>query len=252
MIIFKYQKLNFMKTVLTLLFTTFALCSSYGQLSNSFDVVFGVDQSYRTINGDGVRGILNLAEVEEAKSNWRLGVNFRATLTNNTYLKFGARLSSLGYKVPDNSMKYRWNYFHEGLQYFDNIDPSQEILTFLVDHRFIELPISYGIAKSINKFSFYAEIGVSSNFYLHTRTEEISGSQSTLTSQVNPSVRHLHLSGIIAVGAAYEFCEHFSIFAQPSFRHHLTRLAQVGFVNEYLYSYGIEIGLRKFLVGTQN
>ncbi len=246
-----------MKTNLTILFICFTICSSFGQVINFFDIVVGVDRTFRNINvdedselfePDALDPLLIVREREEAKFNWRIGANYSKGLTENNYLKFGLRLSSVGYKVT-NSNDLRWGSQHDGMGGFDpNLDPdAPSELSHYVDNLFIELPVSFGIAKSVNKISFYGELGLSPNIYLTSRIKQTTDNDSSASLQSNPSTRSLHLSGLLSAGVAYQINEGFSIFGQPSFRYHLTSLGKESFINEHLYSYGIEFGIRKLM-----
>ena len=242
-----------MKANLVFLFICFSVCSSFGQLNNSFDIIVGVDRTFRNANIDEDSEFFEAAildptqlslEQEEAKFNWRIGANYNKSLTESNCLKLGLRFSSLGYKNGERS-DLRFGSQHDGEGGFDSDAPSE--LSFTTDYLFIELPVSFGIMKAINKFSFYGEAGLSPNIYLTSRNKQTIDNDSSTNLQGNPSVRSLHLSGFAAFGATYQLSESFSIFGQPSFRYHLTNLAKEGFVKEHLYSYGIEFGVRKNL-----
>jgi len=240
-----------MKTNITILFMCFALCSSFGQSRNSFDIIVGVDRTFRTINAneDSDLSVLQLSasDKEEAKFNWRFGANYNKSLTDNSYLKFGVRLSSIGYQVEETS-DLRFGSQHDGEGGFDpDLNGDFSELSFNIDYLFIELPVSVGLIKSINKFSFYGEAGLSPNIYLTSRTKQVRGDESDSNFQNNPNTRALHLSGVLNAGVAYQVNNSFSIFGQPSFRYHLTKLAKDGIINEHLYSYGIEFGVRTLL-----
>jgi hypothetical protein len=226
-------------------------------MKNSFDVIVGVDRTFRNANIDEdseffEAAILNQAltslEQEQAKFNWRIGANYNKSLNENNYLKFGVRPSSVGYQSLDRS-DLRFGSQHDGEGGFDpDLDPDAlNDLSFSTDYLFMELPVSFGLIKIINKFSIYGEADLSPNIFLTSRIKQNTDGESSTRLLGNPSVRRLHLSGILAAGVAYQANDNFSIFVQPSFRYHLTNLAKVGFVKEHLYSYGIEFGLKKLM-----
>ena len=248
-----YQlKLRSMKFNITLLIMCFALIGCFGQANSSFDFVIGVDRSFRTVSSTEesleATAVLEARAQEEAKQNWRIGANYRKEISDHVYLKLGARLTSVGYLVTDNS-DLIWGIQHDGMGGFDPTIPSEEadFGNIYNDYWFVELPITVGYIKSVNKFSFYAEAGLSPNIYLTTLTKVEVGDEVTKDFQGTPNIRRGQLSGVVALGALYNLNEQLSVFVQPSYRYHLTNIANEGFINEHLYSYGVEFGLRKNL-----
>lgn len=165
----------------------------------------------------------------------------RYELSYNTYLKIGARFSSLGYKGP-------------------NTEPLPELITnnnvtihidrnirigYSNDFWFLELPVSFGFFDTKNKISYYAEAGLSPNIFLATRKKL---TKTTNSFRRYTDDRSISAAVIVGIGLAYQLNEKAAIFTQPSFRYHFTTLApESSAIKEFLYSYGIEFGFRKIL-----
>jgi len=242
-----------MKNLTTFIFLFLSLYS-FSQSNNSIDFVVGIDQTYRNIFATESTDLANLllasSEEEKPKMNWRLGVNYKKALSEKNYLKLGARLSSLGYKQT-----------FEGLIFGSQLDiliGNQDTIvnenvpsntTFSRDFWFVELPVSFGWIKSNEKFSIFAEAGLSPNVLITTRTKTVTDLDKSVDFQKIPGSRTFNLSAVIGFGLSYRLSERSAIFGQPSFRYHFTSLGSENIVKEHLYSYGIEFGLRKALKG---
>ena len=192
-----------MKTTLTTFFLFIAFLS-FGQSNNSLDFVVGIDQTYRnyfaTESSDLANLLLANAEGEEPKLNWRLGVNYRKALSENSYLKLGVRLSSLGYQQTV-----------DGLIFGSQLDPLEGSLdtitggnlpssaTLKLDYWFAELPVSFGWIQSNEKFSIFAEAGLSPNILITTRSKTITDLDKSIQYQKFPNSRTFNLSAVLVV-----------------------------------------------------
>jgi len=240
-----------MKTTLSILILFIVSISSQAQTNNAFDIILGIDRTYRNVNTTDdsplAEQLLSSVEDEEAKFNWRFGANYRKGYSEKNYLKLGARISSLGYKRNYDGLRFGSQ--HDGMGGFDpDLDPdAPNDAKVYTNYLFFELPISFGVIQRKDKFSFFAEAGVSPNIYLTTRTKTIFDADPSTDSQRDPNVRSANISALLAVGVSYHINDNFSIFGQPSFRYHFTTLVKDTVLKEYLYSYGVEFGLRREL-----
>jgi len=236
-----------MKTNLSILILFLVSITSQAQTNNAFDIILGIDRTYRNVNTTDdtplAEQLHSSVENEEAKFNWRVGANYRKGLSEKNYLKIGARISSLGYKRVITGLIFGSDL--DGVDGFDPDDASDAM--FFNDYLFFELPISFGVVQRKDNFSFFAEAGVSPNIYLTTRLRSaFDGDQNTQLGRVR-NVRAANVSALVAVGVSYHVNYNLSIFGQPSFRYHFTTLGKVTLLKRYLYSYGIEFGLRRKL-----
>ena len=191
-------------------------------------------------------GILeNRDNKESAKFNWRIGFNYNRRLTSKIVLKTGLRLASVGYK-GEKKTGLRWGSEHDGMGGWIP-DPSLPHEIQLVhDYWFTELPIAGRFEINQKKLSPFFELGISPSVYMTTRTKTITdiGTNSEFQNGDVHNFNKLHIVGFISFGLNYSINDRNQLFGQPTFRYHLTKLADAP-ISENLYNFGIEIGIRR-------
>jgi len=228
---------------------------SFGQKNQSIDFVGGFDYTYRTLDTDSQEEIfVNLVEDrngdEAARANWRVGVNYNKKLTKSIFLKTGLRLASKGYK-GETQGGLRWGSQHDGMGGFDpDADPESgfEEVQINTNYWFLSIPIAARFEFNEKKWSPFVEVGLVPSIYLVTRNQQIAEEESSTMSfnEIPAGLNRIHFVGFASFGLNYTLNEKLQLFGQPSFRYHITTLADAP-LDEHLYSVGIELGVRKRL-----
>ena len=216
-------------------------------MNSSWDIIAGVDYSNRFLyasSDSGLRDRLpDLNEFNQGKINWRLGGNYNKRLSENTYLKTGLRLASVGYVYKTGDIQ--WGSEHNGNGGYEP-DPDLESIRFSYDYWFMELPIAIRFEKNNNKLSPFLEVGISPSIYLASLlTKKLDTPKETVLKRENDSapINNFQLVSTFAFGANYNYTEKLQLFAQPTFRFHLTQLFRTP-IKTHLYSAGLEMGVR--------
>lgn len=224
---------------------------SMSQMNSSIDFILGLENSYRSLKtaSDEIT-ILDLVAFREEKEfhklNWRIGINYNKRLTNNLLLKSGIRLASVGYK-NEKQTDLRWpSEIGPNGYMFDPSLPHE--IQFSYDYWFLEIPLCVRFEFSQKKISPFVEIGVSPSVYLFTRTKSDTdiGSEVTYRRGGTSDYNNMHIVGFGSIGANYEINEKIQLFGQALYRYHFTSLVDAP-IEENLYNYGVEIGIRRKL-----
>ena len=219
--------------------------AGYGQSSFDFSGAFGT--AFRTLDYAGEESVYetfrNRQEEETPITYWQLAGNYNHQIAPRLYLRTGMRLAITGHRHDRNDL--RWGSEHDGNGGFI-FDPSLPH-NFRSRYRnwFAELPVALRYQGGTRKLTPYVELGLAPAYYLHTRqrtTDDI-GSDPLVERFREPSTRNVHLIGSAAVGVNYTLNRRAQLFAQPSFRYHLTGLAE-GLFPEHPYAGFLEVGCR--------
>ena len=215
-----------------LLFTTLI---SFSQLNSSMDILAGLNLSYRSIddNGSSVENRRN--DLEISKLNYHIGFNYNRFLTSRLYIKSGLRLASMGYKTKQIELVFPIG--------------GQTNVQFIYDYLFLEIPLNLRFEFVENKTVVpFLEAGVSPSFYATNRAAQIQDGEERVYERIplTADFRSFHLSANVAAGINYFTSSETSLFLQLNYKRHLTNLIDEDF-KEKLFSYGIEIGLRRSL-----
>lgn len=238
-----------MKTILTTFLFVLLSISLFGQLRSSIDFVIGVDHSFRTLSvTDGSEFSMFAVESradDKRRVNWSIGINYRRPLSEKIYLKLGAKLTTIGF-ITGLQSDLRWpsEYNSQGVWTPDPSLPRE--VFFKNDLWFLGAPFAVGFEHAKKRISFFYELGLTPNFIVAERSVQVTnlGTSSEIRrtlGQIKPQ-----LVATTAFGLVYKMKENISIYIQPTFRYHLTKLVD-GLINEHRYSYGVELGFRKNL-----
>lgn len=173
----------------------------------------------------------------------RLGVHFNQRIGNRIWLRSGFRFSDLGCKTEKKNLIWGTQIDPDtGIPRPDTSGLPQEVQSFF-NMRYGEIPILARYIFSNKKLSFYTELGLSSNFYLHTKyVSKIDGQESGFSGMENEA-RRVTFAAHAGLGLEYAVNSQFSIFSQPNVRHDFTPLYN-GLYQNYFFSYGIDLGTR--------
>jgi hypothetical protein len=240
------MKLKLIQLILILIPT---IASS--QINSSVDFIFGIESSYRTLKTSSdeaiVHTILQGRESRElSKLNWRLGFNYNKRLSSKFVLKSGLRLASVGYKDAK-QIDLRWPSEISPNGYMK--DPSlPHELQLVSDYLFVEIPLAARFEFNNKKVSPFLEMGVAPSIYITTKIKQITDldTKSTYQRGGTSDYNNMHLVGFTAFGVNYLLNEKFQLFGQGIVRYHFTKLYNAP-IEEHLYSYGIEMGVRRRL-----
>ncbi len=244
-----------MKLLLIYLTLFFFPLLSFSQINTSLDLVGSIDFAYRNINLSDTPGPQTSIVIDQRNSresgrlNWRFGFNFNKKITGNLFFKSGLRLANIGYKSNQDSL--RWGSQQVG-GVFDPRIPSgapSGTSQFFYNYLFIEIPLAARFEFSQKKLAPFAEIGIAPSLYLKSRNKILVNgkSQNVDGSEDFYDYNKMHFVGIISFGGNYSINEQLQLFAQPTFRYHLTRLINDVPIKENLWTVGLELGFRKRL-----
>jgi Outer membrane protein beta-barrel domain len=221
---------------------------SFSQVKSTIDFVSGFEYSYRILKANNEELITNVIlgsrSGETGKLNFRFGFNYNQMLSKKFFLKSGIRLASVGYKGEKKT----------GLVWGSEIDPTlgyqrdpslPHESQFIYDYWFFEIPIVGRFEFNNRKISPFIEAGISSNIYLTTKTKTATdiSSSTNFYNEAKLNLNRFHLSANLSFGINYQLNPKWILFFQPIFRYHFTKLVDAP-IKEYLYNYGIELGVR--------
>lgn len=179
-----------------------------GQISTSFDLIVSPEQSYRSLSPETDSLSILRNEDEVKKFALRFGANLNLYIGNTIVLKTGFRFVNSGY------------------------DSKTEDVNF--DYKFFEIPIAlrYYYRDNDKFLRPFTEIGVGIHIY---RSGDFYG---------DDFLRLFNHALTVSVGIDYAYSYDFAFFVQPIFRYHLSQTLENYILEEHLYSFGGEIGIR--------
>ncbi len=208
------------------------------QTRSSIGIMAGPDYSFHVYDDKNYDNGLG-------KFNYRFGINYNREISKCLTIEVGAIFASVGYKTELNDV--RWGSEFDTLTHMWVKDPKlPHDFTDTYDYQFIEIPVSLKYLIKAGKFSSYLILGISPNIYLTTRFTETTDISSSTSSSKSDIVNKLSFAANIGFGFDYAVSNDYQVFAQPSFRYHFTKIKNIKLA-EYLYSVGIEFGVRRNL-----
>jgi hypothetical protein len=206
-----------------------------GQIKSSIALMGGMDYTYRFLNNPPL-------DFELGTYNLTSGLNVERQFSKNYWVQIGVRYSTLGTQIKHVNLTWPSEYEGGGGYKFDPTLPHK--LQLIINHSFIELPIGlkYAFDKK-SKLTPYLLTSFSPNIYLSTKTTQITEFTTKIFTEKSPQIHKITLSINIGFGTDYSIGKNYMLFAQSSFHYHFTKLTD-GPIGEYLYSYGMELGIR--------
>ncbi len=239
--------MNIKLSILLLLIAPFL---AKAQTSQTFDIVTGLDYSYRTLTSPfslfELEAINDLNEIETPQLDYRIGFNYNRLLAKNFHFKTGVRFARFGYRTDTGNFQFPNQ--HDGMGGFAG-NTSNENPKIGYDFYFVELPIVARYELKKEKFVPFFEMGVAPQFLVNSNAS-FRITTNMIFNQESFIYRNFNVLSIASVGMNYKFREQVQLFAQASFRYQLRSLVQGNF-NEYLYNGGLEFGIRK-TIGKMN
>ena len=196
------------------------------------------------------------------KSNYShaTGVAIRFDLNNHWNLSAGLNYSTIAYNISlptiyakqgtDNDVFYQYptscgiieipnsdqSILHDG----DSLTTSTQCTQVV---RFINAPLMIGYRIVINRFTLFADAGVSVNYVLQERAKlRIGSTESTITNHIK-GLQKMNYGYLIGTGLQFNLYDNLGIFMEPMFRGSLTSLTRNTGVNCYPYSLGLNAGV---------
>lgn len=226
-----------MKNILLASFSILAYLS-IGQTSSSIGIMGSLDYTYRYID-------TKLYSKESGKLNYRLGINYDRKISNRCWIEVGVRYASVGYKIDEKNIKWGSEYDTLKGMWIPNPDLPHK-LTSYIDYLFIEIPVCLRYQLSKSKWNPYFIAGISPDFYINTKVKNVTELYTTNNTEKTYFFKKLNFSAIVGFGFDYAITQNCEVFGQPSFRYYFTNIQNQP-IEEYLYSFGIELGVRKNL-----
>lgn len=219
-----------MKSFLLICFLFFSF-SSVGQAK--LDIIGSLNYSdlYSGASGNG-------------KLNHQFGINYNYKLKEKTWLRIGLGFTSMGYK-DEIIQGLRFGSQHDGMGNFDPSLPAMyDELQKTHEHQFFEIPIALRREFSQKKLKPFAEVGISSMYYLQSVTKNFVNGDKTLTTKERvDDASQVRYAMIFAFGYNYNFNEKWEIIARPNFRYHFAEIVGAP-VEWHLWSGGLALGMR--------
>jgi Outer membrane protein beta-barrel domain len=209
------------------------------QIKSSISGIMGIDYTNRVLNNPAFKD-------ETGKLNYRVGANYNRKITEKIWLEMGLRAAFQGY----NGLKLK------NLTWASELNPTTGVFTrdptlphevqLINNYLFLEMPIGIRYEFKQPKLKTYVAVGLSPNIYLTTHVKTITDLGSDNKFQQTEGINKVTFSANIGFGFDYALNDTYQAFAQPSFRYHFTSFS-AGPIKEYLYNFGLELGIRKNL-----
>jgi len=226
-----------MKSSIVIVFSILSFTFSSFAQRHSFDLIFGLDETFRIYNGPSPVG-------NEKKTNFRFGFNYNQQLHENLWIKMGARYSNVGFH--DAIIKdIRWPSEIGPNGWEPNPDLPRTLKLGLY-HNFIDIPINLRYYFDQHKlFSLYLEGGMGFNYYInsHRNSYDTTGTPTKVFTKED-DIRKIQPSLLFGFGIDVKLKKSIILFLQPTARVHLTSNYKDTFQDYNLYNYGIETGFR--------
>ncbi|MEO6168108.1 MAG: outer membrane beta-barrel protein [Chitinophagales bacterium] len=108
--------------------------------------------------------------------------------------------------------------------------------------KYLEVPMLLRIETSKNRFTFYANAGISLNFLLQEKaTMSIHDEEVTIINNID-GLKQINYSVLLGAGIEYDVYHNTGIFLEPVFKTAITSINRDMAVNSYPYSIGLKIG----------
>lgn len=226
----------------------------FAQEKSSVDILGGVEYSFRYSNNptntfsSSAGSIFGMDNEDFFKGGlgWRAGFNYNKRLSQDLLFKSGLRVYHARFQ-SEKLTGLMWGSEHDGVGGWAGPDPNL-FHEFQIVHKFwfLEIPIALRYEFVGKKLIPYFEGGFAPSVYLNSTTEEITdiGRESY---EYSSNIPRIHLVLLIAGGVNYSIHKNLGLFIQPSFRYHLTGIERIDDSKDYLYGFGIEVGVRRFL-----
>lgn len=224
------------------------------QFPYSIDLMLGVEYSYRDLkvtedadrlDPDILAMNLALRDGETSKRNIRFGININKFLDDRFYFKTGFRYASVGYN-GEKQTDIRWpsetdsngNYTPDPNLYHEN--------QFIYNYRYLVIPGIFRYHITEGRLAPFIETGLSLHIYAHTKRKTINEFE-TRTERYNDGEANADLTsvGSISLGFEYLLDHSHALFVQGIGRYHFSPRRRNATVQERLYNYGLEFGIRK-------
>ena len=109
--------------------------------------------------------------------------------------------------------------------------------------KFINVPLMVRFQMTKNKFTWYANGGVSANFTVQEKAKIImNNSETTIINHVN-GLKKMYYGFLLGAGVQYNIYDDFGIFIEPIFRGSFTSITQNTNVSSYPFSVGLNLGV---------
>lgn len=226
-----------MKTILFLLLFLPFLSFSQSQL----DVFGSADLTNCNYGWDSFSG--SVRNSKKARFNTHFGVNYYQNIKEVLWFKVGLGFVSTGFR-EDGVSELRYGSQHDGQGGFNPNAPAQEI-SWKTNHHFLEVPIGLRLDFSGKKITPFLEFGISTMYYLQTVSvrEGFNEPRSVDRFRAN-SINQIQFAPVFALGANYKLNEKWSVYAQPNFHYHLTKMAKEPSIGVHQWGIGVGVGAR--------
>lgn len=198
---------------------------------------------------------------EKSEYSFIAGINIQYNINNNWSIGSGFSYSSLVksmhvpfvYAEASGENQYHFMYStssgaielpndgghlqaNEGDTLFENMNCKQEI-------RFINLPIQLRYQFSKNKFTWYANTGLTANFIIQDRAKiAMHTSEITVTNNVK-GLKKANFGYIFGIGVSYSLKKSLDIYIEPTLRGSLNSITENMPVNSYPHFIGVSTGV---------
>jgi len=221
-------------------FLLFFSFSSFGQ--SKLDIIGSLN--YSDLHGglDHLAG--NIRSPEKGKLNSHFAINYNHKLKEKIWLRVGLGFTSMGYKDQLFS-NLRFGSQHDGMGNFDPTLPGEyDDFQLKYNYQFLEIPIALRYEFSQKKLKPFAEVGISSLYYLQTTITNFKNRDPLTTEKVREEgTKEIQYAPILSFGFSYNFNEKWELIVQPNFRYHLTKIVKVP-TKWHLWSGGLAVGMR--------
>jgi Outer membrane protein beta-barrel domain len=235
-----------MKKILLLCSCLFATITLLAQHKHSLEIMASPDFSYRRLSSDNPADdfLIQIRSSEQSAIYYRLGIAYVAAITPRFSTKIGAQFANMGYKSRKTTGLQWPSENQNGTWVPDPTLPHEQ--QFIYQYRYLSLPVLLRYQQpSTRRISWYLEGGLSFNAYLDTKEISKTDIGRTSINGRTDQFENINYGFNAGFGASYRLTEHWALFAQPTFRYFFTSLIANSTLNEYLYSGGLEVGMKR-------
>lgn len=203
-------------------------------------VIFAPEYSYRKLSvakkDESIAFIIPLRNKNEsALIGYTLGINAIYNLSKHLNLESGVNYSVKGYKTDEQVLTFEDQLTASGFGQIYGVNK----------FHFLEIPIKLGFSYGKKKTQFIAGIGVSTSFFLGSKSEfkikSPNGNIQNYSFNSDIPYRTFNLSPTISAGINYNINNHSNIKIEPTFKIGLIPLVDAP-IKERLWSMGLNIG----------
>ncbi len=195
---------------------------------------------YRKLKADAesndIKQIRDTLEV--ARFGYTAGINVKYRFNNKIGIETGILYSDKGEKTKRTS--------------FEDVPSGQKVIyyTYKYHYHYLDIPLKVNYYFFTGKVKLYVTAGISTNIFINKKTTLLKGHDKTdwekTNSKTTTGFNRFNFALLAGAGINYKISDKLNLKAEPMYSRSLTSIINAP-VKEYLYSYGLSIGIYRKL-----